>query len=94
MAVLSVLSVKSPLSLSVTLRLLRLGRQTARLEDCLEREFAATAAVLRSHDFYEGVRAAVIDKDRSPSWYPVRAEDVWPEDIDHFFAPLTHELAL
>ncbi|MCV9999705.1 enoyl-CoA hydratase/isomerase family protein [Pararhizobium sp. YC-54] len=89
---LSVLSVKSPLSLSVTLRLLRLGRQTARLEDCLEREFAATAAVLRSHDFYEGVRAAVIDKDRNPQWRPARLADVTAADIDAYFQPSAHPL--
>jgi enoyl-CoA hydratase len=82
---LSGLSVKSPLSLKVTLRLLRLGRKTERLEDCLEREFAATAAVLRSQDFYEGVRAAVIDKDRNPQWRPVRIADVTAADVDAYF---------
>jgi len=89
---LSGLSTKSPLSLAVTLRLLRLGRKTERLEDCLEREFAATAAVLRSHDFYEGVRAAVIDKDRNPQWKPARLADVTPADVDAYFQPSAHPL--
>jgi enoyl-CoA hydratase len=89
---LSVLSTKSPLSLNVTLRLLRLGRKNDRLEDCLEREFAATAAVLRSHDFYEGVRAAVIDKDRNPQWRPVRLSDVTAADVDAYFQPSAHPL--
>ncbi|WP_068954763.1 enoyl-CoA hydratase/isomerase family protein [Pararhizobium polonicum] len=90
--ILSVLSAKSPLSLNVTLRLLRLGRKTERLEDCLEREFAATAAVLRSHDFYEGVRAAVIDKDRNPQWRPGRLADVTAADVDAYFKPSAHPL--
>ncbi|WP_428423676.1 enoyl-CoA hydratase/isomerase family protein [Pararhizobium sp.] len=88
----SVLSTKSPLSLNVTLRLLRLGRKTERLEDCLEREFAATAAVLRSHDFYEGVRAAVIDKDRNPQWRPAQLADVTSADVDAYFQPSAHPL--
>ncbi|WEZ82368.1 enoyl-CoA hydratase/isomerase family protein [Rhizobium sp. 32-5/1] len=89
---LSVLSTKSPLSLNVTLRLLRLGRETKRLEDCLEREFAATHAVLRSHDFYEGVRAVVIDKDRNPQWQPARLEDVTAADVKAYFQPSAHPL--
>ncbi|MCV9967175.1 enoyl-CoA hydratase/isomerase family protein [Pararhizobium sp. BT-229] len=89
---LSVLSAKSPLSLKVTLRLLRLGRRTARLEDCLEHEFAATAAVLRSHDFYEGVRAAVIDKDRNPQWRPARLADVTGAEVAAYFQPSAHPL--
>ncbi|WP_421870131.1 enoyl-CoA hydratase/isomerase family protein [Pararhizobium sp.] len=89
---LSVLAAKSPLSLNVTLRLLRLGRKTGTLEDCLEREFSATAAVLRSHDFYEGVRAAVIDKDRNPQWRPQRLADVTAADVDAYFQPSSHPL--
>jgi len=85
--VLAVLTTKSPLSLKVTLGLLRLGRQTASLESCLEREFAATAAVLRSHDFYEGVRAAVIDKDRNPQWRPASLGDVTEAQVAAYFQP-------
>lgn len=84
---LGVLRTKSPLSLKVTLRLLRLGRRENTLEACLEREFAATAAVLRSHDFYEGVRAAVVDKDRNPQWRPVHVGDVTDQDVAAFFKP-------
>ena len=84
---LAVLRTKSPTSLKVTLRLLRLGRNTASLEACLEHEFAATAAVLRSHDFYEGVRAAVIDKDRNPQWRPARLDGVSEADVAAYFQP-------
>ncbi|MBL0373606.1 enoyl-CoA hydratase/isomerase family protein [Rhizobium sp. KVB221] len=66
----ALLLTKSPVSLKVTLKMLLLGRASATLEECLAREFAATPAVLTSHDFYEGVRAAVIDKDRNPHWRP------------------------
>ena len=84
---LATLRTKSPLSLKVTLRLLRLGRAETSPEACLEREFSATAAVLRGHDFYEGVRAAVVDKDRNPQWRPGRLDDVTAEDVAAFFEP-------
>ncbi|MBB3977031.1 enoyl-CoA hydratase [Rhizobium azooxidifex] len=87
METLAALQARSPLSLKVTLRLLRLGRDAPSLEACLENEFAATAAVLKSHDFYEGVRAAVIDKDRNPQWRPARLADVTDTDVSAFFEP-------
>jgi len=78
---------KSPTSLKLTLRLLRLGRGSRSLEECLEREFAAGRQVLVGHDFYEGVRAAVIDKDRNPRWSPSRLEDVTEADIAAYVSP-------
>jgi enoyl-CoA hydratase len=84
-----ILKTKSPLSLHVTLRMLRLGRRSARLEECLEREFAATGAVLRNNDFYEGIRAAIVDKDRNPEWQPSSMSDVTEEQIAAYF-PAEH----
>ena len=49
---------------------------------------ASPAAACEAHDFYEGVRAALIDRDRSPKWQPARLEDVTPAMLDAYFAPL------
>lgn len=78
---LEVLQKRSPTSLKLTLKLLRLGRESASLIECLEREFAAGTEILRRHDFYEGVRAALVDKDRNPRWRPARLEEVSEEDL-------------
>ncbi|HEV7437114.1 MAG TPA: enoyl-CoA hydratase/isomerase family protein [Pseudorhizobium sp.] len=72
---------RSPTSLKLTLRLLRDGRNSSGLVECLEREFGAGTEILRHHDFYEGVRAAIIDKDRNPKWSPPTLDKVTAEDI-------------
>jgi enoyl-CoA hydratase len=82
---LKVLNEKSPRGLVVTLKLLRLARDAASLEECLVREYRAALEVFRSDDFREGVRAAVIDKDRNPRWSPPRVEDVTPEILTPYF---------
>ena len=81
---LSTLQLRSPTSLKLTLRLLRLGRGSSGLVECLEREFAAGCEVLRNHDFYEGVRAALIDKDRNPKWSPATLDEVSDEELDRY----------
>jgi enoyl-CoA hydratase len=83
---LEALQKRSPTSLKLTLKLLRLGRESASLIECLEREFAAGTEILRGHDFYEGVRAALVDKDRNPRWQPARLEEVRAEDLLPYFA--------
>jgi enoyl-CoA hydratase len=75
----------------VTLALLRLARGASSLEECLVREYRAALEVFRSDDFREGVRAAVIDKDRSPKWSPSRVEDVTTEMLAPYFAEIGAE---
>jgi enoyl-CoA hydratase len=87
-ATLKVLGEKSPRGMVVTLKLLRLARSASSLEECLVREYRAALQVFASDDFREGVRAAVIDKDRSPKWSPPRIEDVTPEMVAPYFAEI------
>ena len=60
-----------PTSVAVALRVSRAARADARLEPCVEREYRLATALIRRPDFVEGVRAAVVDKDRSPRWQPL-----------------------
>ena len=82
------LNEKSPRGMVVSLKLMRLGRRSASLEECLVREYRAALEVFRSDDFREGVRAAVIDKDRNPKWSPSRVEDVTPGMLAPYFAEI------
>jgi enoyl-CoA hydratase len=82
------LNKKSPRGMVVTLKLLRLARGSSSLQECLVREYRAALEVFASDDFREGVRAAVIDKDRKPKWSPPRIEDVTPKMIAPYFAEL------
>jgi enoyl-CoA hydratase len=88
LSTLKTLSEKSPRGMVVTLKLLRLARTSRSLEECLVREYRAALEVFASDDFREGVRAAVIDKDRSPKWSPPRIEDVTPEMVAPYFAEI------
>jgi enoyl-CoA hydratase len=82
-----VIATRSPTSLKLTLRLLRAGRTSASLAECLNRELGACLGILYNPDFYEGVRAAVIDKDRNPKWSPASLVDVEDTAIERFFVP-------
>lgn len=85
---LKTLNEKSPRGMVVSLKLLRLARRSSSLEQCLVREYRAALEVFRSDDFREGVRAAVIDKDRNPKWSPSRVEDVTPAMLAPYFAEI------
>ena len=87
-ATLKTLNEKSPRGMVVTLKLLRLARKSSSLEECLVREYRAALEVFASDDFREGVRAAVIDKDRNPKWSPPRIEDVTPAKVAPYFAEI------
>lgn len=83
---LKTLRIKSPTSLKVALKLLRMARTETSLEACLVHEYRAALQVFVSHDFVEGIRAAVIDKDRQPKWCPATIEEVTPEIVARYFA--------
>lgn len=76
----------APTSLKVTLQALREARHSD-LDACLAREFAVAQSITRQPDFVEGVRAAVVDKDRRPHWHPSRLADVGRRDVLRHFAP-------
>jgi len=79
---------KSPLSCKVSLRVLAEGARRTRFADEMKAEYALAGRVVRTHDFREGVRALLIDKDNSPQWDPATPEDVSGEMLDILFAPL------
>ena len=72
----------SPTSLKLTLHALREG-EGASIEQCLRLEYRIVSAIKSGHDFYEGVRAQLIEKDRAPKWKPATLEAV---DIKPFLA--------
>jgi enoyl-CoA hydratase len=69
------LATKSPLALHLTCTQLRRGRELA-VEDALRLEYRMVHRVLAGHDFHEGVRALLIDKDRRPQWRDHRADAI------------------
>ena len=75
----------APLSLVVTLRALRQGRRFGRLERCMDQEYQLGTGLIRRPDFPEGVRAAVIDKDRHPVWQPGTLHEVDAEEVERLF---------
>jgi len=84
----------SPTSLKLTLRAVRAGRALD-LADCLRQEYRIVCHIRYGHDFYEGVRAQLVDKDRSPKWNPAALADVTAEIVDaHFAAPEGGDLQL
>jgi enoyl-CoA hydratase len=74
----------SPSALCWTLEALRRGADLT-LPQCQAAELALTRTAMRHPDFAEGVRAMVVDKDRSPRWQPARIEDVDPAAIAAMF---------
>ena len=84
----AILSAKSPLSLNVTLRQLREGAAMASFADEMRQEMRIAARMVQSHDFAEGVRAVIVEKDNAPRWDPADLAAVTPAMLDAVFAPL------
>lgn len=78
----------SPTSVRVTYEQLRRGAALAELGDAFELEFTLVQHALRQHDFYEGVRALLIDADQKPAWQPATLEEVTDAAVDKWFVPL------
>lgn len=85
---LEVLKTKSPRTLKVTHRQLALGLQAQTFEDNMRMEFRIGCRQVHSHDFQEGVRAVIIDKDNAPKWDPPTLAGVTQRMLDEVFAPL------
>ncbi len=78
---------KSPTSTLVAFRQVREGAKLE-FEECMKLEFRLINSFIKGHDFYEGVRAVVIDKDQAPKWKPATLADMTASDVDSYFAPL------
>ncbi|XP_077946267.1 3-hydroxyisobutyryl-CoA hydrolase, mitochondrial isoform X2 [Gasterosteus aculeatus] len=81
------LSRMSPTSLKITHKQLQAGA-TLSLQDVLVMEYRLSQACMRGHDFYEGVRAVLVDKDQSPKWSPSTLEEVSEQSVDQCFSSL------
>ncbi len=85
---------RSPIALSVTLEAVRRAAKLDTLESVLTQEYRVSSVSVRSHDFVEGIRAQLIDKDRNPSWKPATLAEVSVADVEAYFAPARPDLAL
>jgi len=85
------LGAASPLSLAVTLQMLTRGRLLD-FDECLKQEFRIASRIMMGHDFFEGVRARLIDKGAAPTWWPGTLAEISPEMIERHFAPIASEL--
>jgi enoyl-CoA hydratase len=84
---------KAPLSLKIALAQVRRGPHWS-FDDCMRAEFRIVSRIVRGDDFYEGVRAVIVDKDNAPRWRPASLAEVTDAEVERHFAPLARELEL
>jgi enoyl-CoA hydratase len=87
-AALAALRKMSPTSLKITLRNIRAAVSFARVEQSFQQDYRISLACIAEHDFIEGIRATIVDKDRNPAWQPPTLEGVTPDIVDRHFSPL------
>lgn len=87
-----IIATRSPIALAVTLAAVRRAGQLHTLEDVLRQEFRTSSASLVSHDFIEGIRAQLVDKDRNPKWSPRTLTLCDTDAVEAFFAPADPDL--
>ena len=79
----------SPTSLKVTLEGLKRGAKVQSIGEALQMEYRMSQAFMREgSDFYEGIRAALVDKDGKPKWNPTNLKDVTEEMVESYFDEL------
>jgi enoyl-CoA hydratase/carnithine racemase len=78
---------KSPMSLKIALRQMRLGPSLT-FAACMRTEFRIVSRIVHGHDFYEGVRAVLVDKDNAARWRPADLAAVSEAEVERHFAPL------
>ena len=79
---------KSPETVKVALRQVRDGAKLDNFEENMRMEYRIGWRKVQSHDFLEGVRAVIIDKDNAPKWKPATLEEVSDADVARYFEPL------
>lgn len=87
---LATIATRSPTSLHVTFRQIQAG-EVLSMDECMRMEFRILNRMLKNHDFYEGIRAVLVDKTQDPRWKPASLDDVDAAAIDAFFEPLGEE---
>jgi enoyl-CoA hydratase len=90
----NVIAGRSPIALAVTLESVRRAAKLDTLEDILVQEYRVSCASARSHDFVEGIRAQLVDKDRNPKWSPASLSAVKAADVEAYFTPADPDLTL
>lgn len=91
---LKVIRRNAPLSVACAVETIHRGRNLARMEDALRLEYRFTARCMEQGDFLEGVRAAVIDKDRKPQWSVPALENLAQVKVSQMLLPLAQDLEL
>jgi len=87
-AQLAAMAPKSPLSAKIAFRLIAGGPAPKSLAEDLAVEYRLAARLVRRHDFHEGVRAVIVDKDNRPVWRPATLAEASDTLVDEMFAPL------
>ena len=86
---------KSPTSLKISLEQLRRGRDASNLHEVLVMEYRMAQACMAGHDYFEGIRALLVDKDHAPVWDPASLQDVDATIVNrHFVAPPQGDFSL
>ena len=88
---LQIIAAKSPMSLAVTYRQIQRGRKLQHIEQVMAMEYRLAVHFYRGHDFFEGTRALIIDKDGAPEWRPASLAEISEAEIEAYFDPVAGE---